>query len=38
MSEMKFSKELQKKGFKIVVNSQGVKSYQGFVIPNEYDY
>lgn len=38
MSEMKFSKELQKKGFKIIVNNQGVKSYQGFVIPNEYDY
>ena len=38
MSEMKFSKELQKKGYKVVVNNQGVKSYQGFVIPMDYSY
>ena len=38
MSEMKFSKELQKKGFKTITNSRGVKSYQGFTIIIEYSY
>lgn len=39
MSEMKFSKELQKKGFKIITNNQGVKSYQGFIlINNDFSY
>ena len=38
MSEMKFSKELQKKGFKIFTNNQGIKSYQGFIIIDSYEY
>lgn len=38
MSEMKFSKELQKKGYVTTTNSQGIKCYQGFVIPTEYSY
>ena len=39
MSEMKFSKELQKKGYKIVTNNQGIKSYEGFVvIDNDFSY
>lgn len=39
MSEMKFSKELQKKGFKVIENNQGVKSYQGFIIiNNDFSY
>ena len=38
MSEMKFSRELEKKGFKIVLNNQETKCYQGFSIPNDYSY
>ena len=38
MSEMKFSKELQKKGYKIVVDQSGMKCYQGFIIPMDYSY
>lgn len=38
MSEMKFSKELQKKGFKIIVDAKGTKCYQGICIPLDYSY
>lgn len=31
LNEIKFSRELQKRGFKIVANKQGVRCYQGFV-------
>lgn len=38
MSEMKFSRELEKKGFKITLDNKGVKCYQGFSIPLDYSY
>ena len=39
MSEMKFSKELQKKGFRQYTDSSGVKNYLGFILISDgYSY
>jgi len=37
MSEMKFSKELQKKGYKIINDSQGHRCYQGIYMVSDYE-
>lgn len=36
LNEIKFSRELQKRGFKIVANRQGTRCYQGFVVTLRY--